>query len=363
MKEKTKNIIISVIFFTVFIGTFIINLVKKDDTISISERRKLEQFPQISLTNILNGTLFKKFDNYATDQFILREYLRSFKSKLDLELKKNYHNIYVKDDHLIEILYPMSENSMLNLTKKITYIKENYLKQNDNIYFSIIPDKNYFVNDNLIPKIDYYSLKNNMQEQLSYATYIDIFNELNLNDYYKTDSHWKQESLVNVANKILKSMNAPQTFDYTKESITDFKGSYAYKLPIQINNERLNILHSNTIDSAKVYNYLDNNYTSIYNLNKINSLDKYDIYLSGSQPLLTLYNNSNKSDRELIIFRDSFASSLAPLFLESYYKVTLIDTRYISPSIIGNYINFKEKNTDILFIYNVSIINNSYSLK
>ena len=78
-------------------------------------------------------------------------------------------------------------------------------------------------------------------------------------------------------------------------------------------------------------------------------------------PLLTIYNDKNTSGKELIIFRDSYGSSLAPLLLSSYSKITLVDTRYISPTILGNYINFDNK--DVLFIYSISIINNSYSLK
>ena len=34
------------------------------------------------------------------------------------------------------------------------------------------------------------------------------------------------------------------------------------------------------------------------------------------------------TDRELVIFRDSFASSLAPLLMEQYAKITLVDIRY-----------------------------------
>jgi len=49
------------------------------------------------------------------------------------------------------------------------------------------------------------------------------------------------------------------------------------------------------------------------------------------------------------------------LLLSSYSKITLVDTRYISPTILGNYIDFSNK--DVLFIYSISIINNSYSLK
>ena len=199
-----------------------------------------------------------------------------------------------------------------------------------------------------------------MINNLSYAKYIDIFNELDLTTYYKTDSHWKEESIVNVSNKLLSSMNNYNVVNYNTLKVTSFKGVYAYQLPISSNEEDINILTNDSINDSYVIHLDTNKITDIYDMNKINSLDKYDIYLSGSTPLLTIYNDNIK-DRELIVFRDSFGSSLIPLLVSSYSKITVIDTRYISPKILDNYIDIN--NQDVLFIYNVSIINNSYSLK
>ena len=59
--------------------------------------------------------------------------------------------------------------------------------------------------------------------------------------------------------------------------------------------------------------------------------------------------------------RDSFASSLAPLLVSGYRKITLVDLRYISGDMIGNFIDFKDQ--DVLFLYSTLILNNSLSLK
>ena len=248
---------------------------------------------------------------------------------------------------------------MTNLTKKITDIKNKYLA-NNKIYFSIVPDKNYFVNDNNL-KMDYDSLESKMKENLDFATYIKILDKLDLTDYYKTDSHWKQENIQKVADELLKGMNNYSSSSYNVENIAKFKGTYAYRVPVNTDFDEINIMTNDILKNARVFNYTTNTYTNVYDLNKKNSLDKYDIYLSGATPLLTIYNDKNTSGKELIIFRDSYGSSLAPLLLSSYSKITLVDTRYISPTILGNYIDFSNK--DVLFIYSISIINNSYSLK
>lgn len=358
MSNTIKNIVISILFGGILLLVLIMNLIKKDDLISISERRNLTQFPSFSINSMLDKTLFDNFDKYTTDQFIYRDNFRYLKAMLDLNIKNNYHNLYLKDDYIIEQIYPININSINNLTNKITFIKDKYLT-NNNIYFSIIPDKNYFVNDNNL-RIDYDLLKSIMINNLSYAKYIDIFNELDLTAYYKTDSHWKEESIVNVSNKLLSSMNNYNVVNYNSEKITSFKGVYAYQLPISSNEEDINILTNDSINNSYVIHLDTNKITNVYDKDKINSLDKYDIYLSGSIPLLTIYNDSIK-DKELIVFRDSFGSSLIPLLVSSYSKITVIDTRYINPKILDNYIGIN--NQDVLFIYNVSVINNSYSLK
>ena len=91
-------------------------------------------------------------------------------------------------------------------------------------------------------------------------------------------------------------------------------------------------------------------------------MDSYDVFLSGAKALITIDNPEGDSNKELILFRDSFGSSIAPLLLEGYSKITLVDLRYISTDLLGNYIDFS-LNQDVLFLYNTQVINNSYMLK
>ena len=81
MNDKNKNIIVTIIFSSFIIILSIFNIMKKDENISISERRKLEQFPTFSFSNLFNGTFFEKFDKYTTDQFIKRDKFRKLGEK------------------------------------------------------------------------------------------------------------------------------------------------------------------------------------------------------------------------------------------------------------------------------------------
>lgn len=296
------------------------------------------------------------------DNFYQRETFRKLKTSVELDVfkKQDVNKIYKYNDFLVQQIYPLDEKSVTNLTNKINYIKDSYLKETNKIYYSIIPDKNYYTDNNHL-KLDYDKMKQIMQNNLKDLQYIDIFQDLGLDSYYYTDSHWKQEKLQNVAKTIAQNMNFNISENYNEQKITTFKGVYAWQLPINTKEDEIRILINNTIGYANVYNYETKEQGEIYNFKKLNGYDKYDIYLSGATPLIEISNSNNKENKTLIIFRDSYASSLAPLLTEGYSKITLVDTRYISPKILNEYVDFE--NADILFLYSTLVINSSMALK
>ena len=96
-------------------------------------------------------------------------------------------------------------------------------------------------------------------------------------------------------------------------------------------------------------------------MEKLAGTDSYDVYLSGAQALLQIENPNAETDRELVVFRDSFGSSLVPLLMQDYKTVTLVDIRYISSRLLGEYLTFQ--NQDVLFAYSTLVLNSSTTLK
>ena len=87
----------------------------------------------------------------------------------------------------------------------------------------------------------------------------------------------------------------------------------------------------------------------------------YSLFLSGSKSLLRLENPAAPEGKKLILFRDSFGSSLAPLLAEGYREILLVDIRYISPAVLGEMVSFEGQ--DVLFLYSENVLNNSETLK
>ena len=234
------------------------------------------------------------------------------------------------------------------------------MNNNSNIYYTIIPDKNYFVNKGNL-KLDYNKLQDMMKNNLTNLNYINIFDKLTLDNYYKTDTHWKQEDLFNVANTIANQMNFSITNNNVINTVTTFKGSYAGRLSVTKDIDTIKTISNPSTLNSSVYNYETKKYTKIYDYDKLKSLDKYDIYLSGASSIIDIVNPISNSNKELIVFRDSYGSSLVPLLIDGYKKITVIDIRYVSSRILNNYIKFN--NQDVLFMYSILTINNSFSMR
>lgn len=365
MTDKVKNVVITITFLFVIIIIMIINIIKEDTEISLSERRKLTSFPEISFLKLIDGSFIDQFEKYTMDQFVKRDEFRKLKIIVEQKVlgKKDSNQIYMYNDMLIKQEYPLNEKSVLNLAKRINKIKETYLNETNNIYYSIVPDKNYYTDEKEYLKMDYSKMEQIMNKNLKDMKYINIFDCLKLEDYYYTDTHWKQENLQNVLYKIAKEMNFYDRLEtkFKEKEIIDFKGVYAGQLLLETKEDTIKVLTNNIIEETKVYNYETNKETQIYDLEKISSNDKYDIYLSGATPLLKIENPNAKTDKELVVFRDSFGSSLIPLFTEAYKNIIVIDTRYIAASLLGEYVEFENK--DVIFIYSTLVINNSTTLK
>lgn len=355
-----KNKILSIFFILFLCLFFSLNIFIKDETISKTERRNLKEFPKMTISNILNGKFMEDFDEYTTDQFILRDTFRNIKANVNYNIfnKLDNNKIFVVDDHIFKSEYPTNIKSINNFIDRIKHIK-NYLSENNKVYFSIIPDKNYYLKSDKYLNIDYDYLYKRISEIDS--NYIELRDTLELNDYYRTDTHWKQENLCKVVNRLGKYLNFNNECKYDKKIYNNFYGVYLGQSALNLKSDKITYLINDNILNSEVYYLEDNNINKVYIEENLNNLDSYDIFLDGASSYIEIINKNSNNNKELILFRDSFGSSLAPLLIEHYSKITLIDIRYISSNEYLKLVNFN--NQDVLFLYSTLIINNSSTIK
>lgn len=366
MSEKMKKIYaialpaLAILFLSVWA------LLREPDDYSLAERRELKSFPEVSIQSIFSGSFMDSFEDYSLDQFPLRDSFRSLKAFTSLKImgQKDSNGYYIHDGYIGKLEYPLSDVSLNWAGEVFQGIYDSYLANSDtNIYFSIVPDKNYYLADAAgALYYDYDELYSRMYDMLPWAQTVDIREYLSLEDYYKTDTHWRQECLTDVANALAVAMGAelPDSYE-TVDLDQPFKGVYYSQLGLELDTEQLSYLTNDIIDDFSVYNHEKKQRMPVYNISKANSRDPYEMFLSGAVSLISITNPNAETDRELVIFRDSFGSAISPLLAQGYAKTTIVDLRYIQPAYLGNFINFE--NQDVLFLYSSLVLNSSSALK
>lgn len=369
---KLRYILSSLLIIVVLLGLSVFAWLKPDDAFSTSERRPFDQFPELNIKTLLSGDFTSKFEGYATDQFPMRDDFRTLKAiaKFYLFNQKDNNDIYIHNSQASKLDTTLRENSISNSLDKMNFLYNSYVKgKTDKVYFSVIPDKSMtLAPEGNYPTVDYVAIADKFKNDLDWAKYIDIYPYLHYSDYYSTDTHWSQDKIIDVAEVIASAMGATVEKEY--ESITpdkDFYGVYYGQSSLPLPPDKITYLTSDIIEGCEVYYYEKDNgktATPVYNMEKLDSKDPYEMFLSGATALMRIKNPANNSGRRLIIFRDSYTSSLAPLLVESYSEIILIDIRYIMSNFIGSFVTPEEfTDADVLFLYSAMILNNSETFR
>ena len=334
---------------------------------SDSERRKLAQFPDLSVKSVLEGKFMTEFESYTLDQFPLRDSFRQLKALFHYNAlgQKDNNDIYIADGYAAKLEYPLNETSVANALKKFNAIYEKHLTGSENILVSVVPDKGYYLaEDNGYPAMDYEALFEAVQQGMPWAQFVDITDSLTVSDYYFTDTHWRQEQIGKVAEVLCEALGA-DGFREGELAPTPverpFYGVYYGQAALPMDAESLYVMTGAVLENCTVYNHETGKTTGIYDWDKLESRDLYDIYLSGAAALLTVENPNASTDKELVVFRDSFGSSVIPLLVKDYRTVTVVDIRYIASDYVGNLVDFHGQ--DILFLYSTLVLNDSSTLK
>ncbi len=366
MKSKVKYIITSTLIISFVMGFSLFAWLKPADEFSLWERRRLAQLPEFNMDTLLSGSFTRGFESYTTDQFPLRDELRMVKAWISVNIFNRGENndIYVTDGYAAQLEYPVDEKSVEYAAQRFNYVYNKYLFDKDiKPYIAVIPHKGQFTSAQKgYPNADYGDIAGLLRENTTEFKYIDISEKLSLSDYYCTDTHWRQEKITDVALLLGEEMGADVTAEYNEKVLEkDFQGVYSGQYALPLKNDKICYLTNSELEECRVFDYENGKEISIYDWEKADGKDPYEFFLSGPLSLVTIENDNAPEGKELVIFRDSFGSAIAPLMAAGYSKITLVDIRYIHPDLVGKYVEFQ--NCDVLFLYSTSVLNNSETLK
>lgn len=264
----------------------------------------------------------------------------------------------------------LDEKSIDRAIGKFQTFAEDYCGDAQRVFLALIPSKNGYLNaENGHLNAAEFAILQSVYDKWG-SNFIDLSVCLDLEDYYRTDPHWRQERL----GFVLRELGAALEFDtdiidddgvltesWTEEVLTtEYIGVYGDEVD-GVPAEEMTVLHHPAMDGYIVRNGETGEKMPLYDTAKLSDRDPYELFVGGPLSLVTIENPNAENDRHLVVVRDSFGSALLPLLAQSYAKVTAVDIRYMMPAMVGNFVDFTD--ADVLFLYSSTVLNNSITLK
>lgn len=362
MRQILKYPFIIIMVFLVF-GISILNILKIDTEFSELENRYLAKQPKLSLDNFFDGSYSKKIEEYVNEQFILRNEWISLKSVTETLLGKIENNGVIKGDNQ----YLFNKQMVLDkqFDKNIKLINQFIKKQDVNIQMAIVPNSYQILNEYLpigAPVIDQIG---KIQDAYNKLEEENNFERINIHEYlqehkdeyiyYRTDHHWTTLGAYYGYLAFCQSMGLTPVDINTLESHTveDFYGTYYSKykgigiVPDLITYYDIPI-NKNIVEKDEK--------TGLYDIDKLNTKDKYAMFLYGNPSISVIHSNKMKENqgKKLLVVKDSYANSLIPFLTYHYDEIYVVDLRYYNKSI--NELVVENNIDNIFLLYNFDTI-------
>ena len=361
MRRQADNIL--AILFLICVGFFIVaNVLTEDKTVSEEENRTLAGWPVFSMNSVLSGIYMERYENYVSDQFFERNRWRSLYISLrEIGGSREENGVILGEGGQLMETIAIPEEDTLN--RNIKGINEFALNHADiQTCMLLVPDSAAILSDLLPPYVtveDQFELLGSVQDKMAESIiWIDAASVLQSHAdekiYYKTDHHWTSLGayyvFLNAAEQM--ELNGDFTDTYNIYPITaDFNGVLSSTSGFCLDEREEIEVYIPKEDSVSVtVNYVEDQQkrTSLYDTSKLDTKDKYAVFLGGNFSLVDI-KTSSLHEKKLLLVKDSFANSFIPFLVPFYQEIIVVDPRYYAGTmeeIVETYAV-----TDVLFLY------------
>ncbi len=361
---KLLSIIVCIIFFCVLLVISVADVVAEDKAVSDTENRVLAQFPDISIKSVFSGKFMSRFEEYLSDQSVLRNF--SIKSKTVISRllgETEINGVYLgQQNRLFEVPSEISEEMLKKTTDAINSFVEN--SEIKNKYFILAPNASEIYYEQL-PRFlklpsqgeqirDIYSeLSENFVDVDALSVLCNTDGDKNL--YFRTDHHWTADAAFVVFKEFMKAAEIDcDEKAYSRINLSNsFYGTLASSTGIYEKGDELTAVIPN--DSAvKYYVYnadtLEKN-ASVLCEDKLSQKNQYEAFFGGNYGRIEIHTD-NLNRKNLLIIKDSYANCFIPLLIPHFEKIVIIDPRYFNDDI--QHILEDNAFSHLLFLYNLN---------
>jgi hypothetical protein len=187
--------------------------------------------------------------------------------------------------------------------------------------------------------------------------YTPLYNARKGYVYYRTDHHWTGYGTEIARNAFAAAAGLPNRMFTITPVISDLRGSlYNKTLDKKIEPDILSKYTAKSNITLSAYNensdgvLVPKHYDNPYPFAVSNYKDTYAEYFGVYYAVLEYHNESQKNGKRLLLVKDSYGNSLAPLLALDYADVTVLELRKSGADTL-DYVNRQEYD-DVLVMYN-----------
>ena len=372
-KAQIANLI-GKIFILILFLVLIINLIVPDRKESEMENRALESCPSFNMTTIMSGDFMEQWETYLSDQFVGRNMWRSIKVGLDrLGGSRMENGVYIgKGGQLMEDIEVPQEDRLGDNLAAIESFIQNY--EEIPVTMMLVPDAACILSDRLpaFARVEdqrqmFSMVERSLGDSVNWIDAVSILNNHRSEKlYYKTDHHWTTQGAFYVFQEAAKTLGieGDVSDNFVSYTVTDsFNGVLASTSGAGLDEkEEIDIYAPTEGDDDVVVNYVDEGRktTSLYDSSKLETRDKYGVFLGGNTSVIDIRTVST-SQKRLLLVKDSFADCFIPFLAPYYREIVVVDPRYYNGTISDIMDSYRISDVMILYSGNTFFTDNNIS--
>ncbi len=366
MNRRIYLYTLSGIFAAVILTLAVLFVCLPDKTFSSLENRTLQTLPDATPRQIADGRFESHFETYVSDQFPARDFWTRVNTGVCRLMGQTKSNgvFFGRGDRLVEDFIPPKEEQYAALNGAIRSFAAEH--KDLSLYACVVPTAVSILPEAL-PSLcdagDQNGYIDRLQKDMTAAglhfidlrqTFLMEKNSTSL--YYRTDHHWTTDAAYLAFKEYAAAANLETAAVYDPLVVSrSFTGALSavsgYTLPVR---DEIRVYLPRD-EGTQMISYTGEGKTdpTYYNIEALETRDKYALFLGGNHPQI-LIRTSSKSDKTLVILKDSYANCFIPFLGEVYRKIIVIDPRYYADD-LGTLLR-GQKADDVLLLFNANTL-------
>lgn len=325
-------------FFCLFLGGLLAwHVLLPDRERSDVENRTLEQFPEFSWEGLKDGGFTRGVEEYFADQFPLRDQWTGLKARAEQLLgKREFNGVYLCGDALIARVEPPRDGLE---EKNLGYVARLAERTELPVYLGLIPSAAEIRREDLPRGAESWDqaafiARAAELEGVEPIDFLSALRPFRADKFYRTDHHWTSFGAYSGYRAVMKALGREEETEHELQAAfwpqvysDQFQGTL-------YSQSGVHWLPPDAIEfwvpdeGFEVTSWRDGSpkRAALYDLNKLQTKDKYSVFLGGNQPLCVIRNPEGAG--KLLLIRDSYSDAMAPFLARHFAEVHLLDPRY-----------------------------------